>query len=357
MYLPVQVVLDQPVRRPVRHPDVIVLRDDVGQNRRVVAGRPHLQELAVLVEDLHAVVLAIGDEEPPVAADPDAVHGPELVRTRLVRIDGRPSPVHQELSVAVEFRDARAGVPVGDEERAVRQPGDVGRPIEVVRAASGHTPLADRLHQLAVVREDVDRSAWSSSTIQMCFWRSYGLISSLCGPRPTSPSPEPRGGARYLSCCSHSSIVLPFAIHREDEVVTSHLVGVASPGIGAPARIRAAGGEQARADPRRGARRQLNLAALRDPDFVRTLGQHAGARAPGPPGVRKIGVGQRPGPVLHDLVVAHGDLLHGHLDLGLGLGLRRSAPDTAGAAERRQQPHRQHDADAADSERARHTPY
>ena len=52
-------------------------------------------------------------------------------------------------------------------------------------------------------------SCMSSSTIQMCFSGSYGFIRILCGPRPISPSPVPRGGARYLSCCSHSSIVLP----------------------------------------------------------------------------------------------------------------------------------------------------
>ena len=74
----------------------------------------------------------------------------------IVGIDRRPAPVHQELAVAIELRDARAGVAVGDEERAVGQPRDVGRPVEVVRAAPRHAAFAHRLHQLAVVGEDVD---------------------------------------------------------------------------------------------------------------------------------------------------------------------------------------------------------
>ena len=68
---------------------------------------------------------------------------------------GRPQSM-QELAVLVELGHARAGVAVGDEERPVGQPGDVGGPIEVVRTASRHAALAHRLHQLAVVGEDVD---------------------------------------------------------------------------------------------------------------------------------------------------------------------------------------------------------
>ncbi len=62
----------------------------------------------------------------------------------------------RNLPFLVELRDAHTGVTVGDEERAVGQPGDVGRPVEVVRAAARHASLAHRLHQLAVVGEDVD---------------------------------------------------------------------------------------------------------------------------------------------------------------------------------------------------------
>jgi hypothetical protein len=38
-----------------------------------VSCRPHLEKLAVLIEDLHPLVFAIGDEPPAVAAETDAV--------------------------------------------------------------------------------------------------------------------------------------------------------------------------------------------------------------------------------------------------------------------------------------------
>src|SRR3989304_4120223 len=47
-------------------------------------------------------------------------------------------------------------------------------------------------------------SCMSSSMIQTRFSGSYGLILILCGPRDTEPNPEPLGGPKYLSRCSHS---------------------------------------------------------------------------------------------------------------------------------------------------------
>jgi hypothetical protein len=61
-YRPIEVVLHQPIRRPVSDPDEIILRDGVGEDGGVVTGRPHRQELSVLIEHLHAVMLTIGDE-------------------------------------------------------------------------------------------------------------------------------------------------------------------------------------------------------------------------------------------------------------------------------------------------------
>ena len=70
---------------------------------------------------------------------------------------GAAAPVHQELAVLVELRDARAAVAVADEERAVGQPRDVGRPIEQLAAVASALALgAERHHQLAVVGELVD---------------------------------------------------------------------------------------------------------------------------------------------------------------------------------------------------------
>src|SRR5687767_15829291 len=101
-------------------------------------------------------MLTVGDEQSSIATDADAVYRPELARARTIGIDGRPAPVHQELAVAIEFRDAGAGVAVGDEEGAVGKPRDISRSIEVVRSSPGHTAFAHRLHELAVVGEHVE---------------------------------------------------------------------------------------------------------------------------------------------------------------------------------------------------------
>ena len=75
----------------------------------------------------------------------------------LLRILGRAAPVHQELAVLVELRDARAAVAVADEERAVGQPVDIGGPIEELAAIAPSLALgAERHHQLAVIGELVD---------------------------------------------------------------------------------------------------------------------------------------------------------------------------------------------------------
>ena len=65
---------------------------------------------------------------------------------------GGSAPVLDELAVAIELGDAGAAVPVADEERAVGQPVDVGRPIEQlagIAPALAHRP--ERQDELAVV--------------------------------------------------------------------------------------------------------------------------------------------------------------------------------------------------------------
>ena len=67
------------------------------------------------------------------------------------------APVHQELSVLVEFRDARAVVTVRDEQGAVRQPGKKRRPVEMRAVRAFYGGRADGLHELLhVMREDVN---------------------------------------------------------------------------------------------------------------------------------------------------------------------------------------------------------
>jgi hypothetical protein len=72
------------------------------------------------------MVLAVGHEDAPVAADPDGMNRPEFVGPGVVRVLGRLAPVLDEGAVLVELRDSCPRVAVGHEEGAVGQPGDVG---------------------------------------------------------------------------------------------------------------------------------------------------------------------------------------------------------------------------------------
>src|SRR5688500_4878059 len=100
---------------------------------------------------------AIDDEHTPVLADLNAVDSVELVRPRVIRILRRTTPVLDELAVLVKFRHARAAVTVADEERAVREPVNVGWPIEQSPGiAAALTDGAKRHDQLTVVGEFPD---------------------------------------------------------------------------------------------------------------------------------------------------------------------------------------------------------
>ena len=244
---------------------------------------------------------------PPVAADADAVHRPELVRLGVGGIHRRLSPVLDEFAVRVELRHARAGIAVGHEERAVGQPGDVRRAVEVVRAPPRHAALAHRLQQLAVVAEDHDLVHVVVDDPDALF-RVVRVHQDLV--RPAAHLAESRAARRREVVVVLQPLLdrLAVAIDREHQVVPALLVEVGLAGVVAPAGIRPAGVHQAGARPRLGARRQLDLAALRDPDLVRAFGPDARARSPRPAGMREIGVGQRLRPGDDRLVVAHVDL-------------------------------------------------
>src|SRR5262249_24250825 len=126
----IQVVLQHPIGPAVRDPQELIGRDDVRVRRRANARRPHVEEVAVLVESLDAPMAPINDEQPSVLADLNAVDGVELARSRILRILRRRAPVREEPAVLVELRDAGAAVAVADEERTVGQPVDVRGPIE-----------------------------------------------------------------------------------------------------------------------------------------------------------------------------------------------------------------------------------
>src|SRR5215471_5109370 len=71
-----------------------ILGVDVHHRRADQLRRPDLQELSLLVEYLHAVVLAVGDEHPTLAVYPYPVRQVELPRSR-----ARLAPRHDERAV------------------------------------------------------------------------------------------------------------------------------------------------------------------------------------------------------------------------------------------------------------------
>ena len=75
----------------------------------------------------------------------------------VVRVLRRGSPIHDELAVLVELRHAVAAVAVADEERAVGQPRDIGRPVEQLAGVAAALALVPSvMHELAVIGELVD---------------------------------------------------------------------------------------------------------------------------------------------------------------------------------------------------------
>ena len=186
---------------------------------------------------------------PPVAADADAVHRPELVRLGVGGIHRRLSPVLDELAVRVELRHARAGIAVGHEERAVGQPGDVGRAVEVVRPPARHAALAHRLQELAVVAEDHDLVHVVVDDPDALF-RVVRVHQDLV--RPAAHLAESRAARRREVVVVLQPLLdrLAVAIDGEHQVVPALLVEVGLAGIVAPAGVRPAGVDQAGARPR-----------------------------------------------------------------------------------------------------------
>ena len=99
---------------PVIGPDLADVADRAFARRHVEPARPVQVvplrlELAVAVEHLHAMVLAIRHIDPAVGVAADIVRQVELPR-----LDARLAPRHQPLAVLVVFVHARIAVAVGD---------------------------------------------------------------------------------------------------------------------------------------------------------------------------------------------------------------------------------------------------
>src|SRR5262245_30314745 len=99
--------------------------------------RPDAQELAVLIEYLHAIVLPVAHEHAPETIDPQPMRKIELAGTR-----ARLAPGEEMRAVGGELVHARIAVPVGDEHLAGRRQRDVGRQVERPAAVCDLLPRA-----------------------------------------------------------------------------------------------------------------------------------------------------------------------------------------------------------------------
>ena len=229
--------------------------------------------------------------------------GVEFIRARIARIFWRGTPVHQELAVRVELGDALAAVPVADEERAVGQPGDVGRPIEERSSLASPLPLgAERHHQLAVVGELVDH-------VQLIVDHPHVLV-AIVRVHLDLVRPAAARHLEQLVVLRPPLHHLAVAIDDEDHMVItplpstllSRLACGTEPVIVARSRTRRL--EHAVGRPRLRARRQRQLTALGDPDAIGRLCIDRTDRSPRPAVVLHaiIPIGQRLRPVRHELV-------------------------------------------------------
>ena len=107
---------------------------------------PLVDELEVLVEHLHTVVRAIGDEQPAAGVERQRVRAHELTRAGAEAADGadvgavRFQP-HDPIAVLLRARRARP-VAVGDDDVAVRCDDARGRTDEGVGAGTRDARLA-----------------------------------------------------------------------------------------------------------------------------------------------------------------------------------------------------------------------
>src|SRR5207247_2794794 len=144
--LPAVVILRDRFRFGVRDVQNVVLDEDPARPAELTE---LLDELAVLIEDLHPVVVAIADEQPSPRVERQRVRLIELART-----GAQLAPLLDELASLVELQDAivSGAVPLGDEDVPVECDDDVVRLIEIV-GRRGAARLAEREQHLAVRAE------------------------------------------------------------------------------------------------------------------------------------------------------------------------------------------------------------
>src|SRR6266566_7595715 len=148
--MPLEIVFQKFVERTGERPQITIVADANVVGLRDVGKL--VEVFAVLIEHLNAVVGPIRDVYPAVSID-----GNRMRCIELAIAGARGSPGQQEFSVPVELYDACIAVTIADKKRAIRQPGDVGRPLEVFVVIARLVPLPEG-HQklLAIVGEFED---------------------------------------------------------------------------------------------------------------------------------------------------------------------------------------------------------
>ena len=107
-----------------------------------------MEEFAGGVEDLDALVLAVGDVDVAFRVEADGVGQVELALAGPLA-----APGEEKLAGPVELHDAGVAVAVGDVDVAVWGEGDVGRLVEVALVLAGHVLFAEGHQHLAVGAE------------------------------------------------------------------------------------------------------------------------------------------------------------------------------------------------------------
>src|SRR5262245_26152927 len=134
-----------PVRLMIGHvKDVVAVNVDAARPAELL---PLRDEIAILVEDLNAIVAAVADEDPSLRIDGDGVRRVELAGPLAF-----PAPRLDEFPVLGKLHDARIGVSamtIGDENVAVRRGHYVARTIEGVGPVTSNPRLAERHQHLS----------------------------------------------------------------------------------------------------------------------------------------------------------------------------------------------------------------
>src|SRR5258706_2336437 len=164
------------VRLGVGDVDAAVAQRDAARAAELL---PFGDEVALRIEDLDAMVAAVGDDEPATRVQGDVVR-----RLELDRAGAKPAEGADELALLREARDARhgaggrggllAGMAFGDEEIAVGGDDDAaGLGERAVLRIAGDAGLADR-HQHLAVRVELDHGVAGGTRIGI-----FGLFSFI----------------------------------------------------------------------------------------------------------------------------------------------------------------------------------